>query len=286
MKYKLLLLFFTVTISYKSFSQTVDEYINLGLDELPKSKYSSAIDYLNKAISLDPLNSETYFYKGIVYLYFIQNFDSAYIYFEKTQKLNPTNPQPYYHLARIEFFRKNYEKALTYSNKSIIHTNINSEYYKVRSNIKLKLNDSIGCILDLDTAIILNPEDNYLILERGKSFSHFNYFNKAFQDFDYIISKCGKNGLCTSGVFYEKGKAYLKQNQYDNALIEFNKEFYNRRYMIETWGNEYYLNLYYYRGLTYINLNLINQACADFKKAIDLGIDLNNPEYYLLKKYY
>lgn len=66
--------------------------INVGILFLNKGEPTAAIDYLDKAIEIDPTSAVSYYYRGMAHLQ-NENMDSAKADFEKVVALDPDSPE-------------------------------------------------------------------------------------------------------------------------------------------------------------------------------------------------
>ncbi len=83
-------------------------------------------------------------------------------------------------LSRYNKFLK---ESLRYVNHSIELNNSDSNSYRLRANIRTKLNDFIGALNDANISIKLNNEENENFLQRGLIYLKLNKKEEAIQDF-------------------------------------------------------------------------------------------------------
>lgn len=127
-----------------------------------------------------------------------------------------------------------------------------------RAVSKVKINDFEAAVADYTDAIRVNPYKSKYIYYRGLAYFELGNYEKAKKDFQTTLAMDGANA-----DLYVK-LAYLKQQENDlkgaiedyTKAIEFNPKF---------------AAPYYYRGLIYLQVLLHDKACADLKKAINLG---------------
>lgn len=165
-------------------------HLNLGLLYLYRKDYYKASEHANKAMVIDPSNSEAHllkaniahfqqqypeaiseylsvleqdsvmaraaFYLGICYQE-IKKYDSAEVYFNKTILLNPDNSVCYYHRALLYTETERYSMAIADLDK-VIALNPNHLFsYHLRGVVKIYLKDYSGAESDFSKAIELYP---------------------------------------------------------------------------------------------------------------------------------
>lgn len=129
-------------------------YLNYFLNECKNLKYRSALDIINKAIASDAENAFFYWNRG------------------------------YVHRLRNDYTEsvKNYDKALSLEIKD---SGQRSSCYLERGQIKMKLNDVQGALLDFQQSIALYPSyDNYMALG--------NLFKKGMKQMEIAVGNYQK----------------------------------------------------------------------------------------------
>ena len=94
--------------------------------------------------------------------------------------------------------------------------------------------------------------------------SYFNLKNTA-KPFHTLRAIEAKKGKWTNVDFYQLGYAYYKQNDFENAIGEFNK--------IINGNNAIAQNAYYHLGESYINLDKKQEALNAFRRASEMDFD-------------
>ncbi|MDR2424686.1 MAG: tetratricopeptide repeat protein [Prevotellaceae bacterium] len=127
---------------------TVKEYFDKGFEAYDNGDYEEAIEYLSKAIELDPNKAAIYGLRG-----------------EAKYKLSDYS-------GAIEDFSKAIELGLNEANT-----------YNNRGNAKYELSDYSGAIEDLSKAIELDPNDARAYYNRGNAKYELSDYSGAIEDF-------------------------------------------------------------------------------------------------------
>jgi tetratricopeptide (TPR) repeat protein len=99
--------------------------LNTGIAYLNLEEYESAIDYLTKAVNLDPTNASAFHSRGLAN-YSQENFKEAVEDFLKSFELNPNNPTVLFNLGMAYYKVNDTENACLYFHKSCQLGNTNS----------------------------------------------------------------------------------------------------------------------------------------------------------------
>ncbi|MEM1001709.1 MAG: tetratricopeptide repeat protein [Bacteroidota bacterium] len=112
----------------------------------------------------------------------------------------------------------------------------------------------------------MNIRDKRQLSELNKIIGE-SYFNlgKYQEAIPYLQAYEGKKGQWNNTDFYQLGYAYYKQQDYDNAINEFNKIIDGR--------NQVAQNAYYHLGESYINLDKKPEALNAFRNASQMDFD-------------
>lgn len=147
-------------------------------------------------------------------------------------------------------------EGLTYGFNSVS----NSSLYDEIASLKIHLKDYIGAVQDYTKAIELDDSrDNYdYYKERGKTKILLNDFRGALKDFEHLLSK-NQNDY---GILELIGNTKFDMKDENSAIY-----YYTRAIKI----NNKKEIIFYNRGLCYLNLNKIEEACLDFSRAGELG---------------
>lgn len=156
------LLVFIVICSFAvAQKDTFDKYMKDGWTYLSKEQYDLAIDNFDKAISIDPSNSEAWRGKGYAtdglgsqdysiaeddhndseYIKAENHFKEANKYLEKAIQLNSSNYEAYINLAWSESMLRNFTKALELADKALEITPNNAEALNIKGTIYYRTSD-------------------------------------------------------------------------------------------------------------------------------------------------
>lgn len=123
------------------------------LTDIEKSDPEKALEYLNKAISLEPDFTEAYISRAEAHISF-DNSEMAFEDFEKAIQLDPTYAEVYFKRGKVYSGLEQNEKAFE----------------------------------DFNKAISLKPNFAEVYFERGKVLFSLSAYKKAFQDFSHTLS--------------------------------------------------------------------------------------------------
>lgn len=242
-------------------SLNIYAYGGLGRNYLKEKKYQLAEESLTKAIEINNLyyvafglRAQTYFEQ--------KKYKEAILDILEVIAIEPEDMD-----SRDDFYKyslNDFEFALTELNEKSKDAPFNEFWNTTRARLYSKHGKYKLAIKEFNQLInYLGSENNidYLISERALTYENAGLYEKAIQDFDYLILKNDTNSLYYSqrATTYRHAGNYLKAIQDLNRAIELDPE--------EYWN-------YYMRGWIYVEmLKETNKALKDFDKAIYL-----NPE--------
>jgi tetratricopeptide (TPR) repeat protein len=276
--------------------QSADTYVHLG-------NLDKALENYNTAIALAPEDSDYYYYRGVFYEDYKQDYAKALEDYDKSIKLNPTDPYLYfqrailyqnklnqpdkalenylkvaefqsdypyikYNIALIyENYIKDYDKALEYYTKEIELRPKDPLAYRNRAELyAYQLEDLDKALENYNTAIALAPEDSDYYYYRGVFYEDYKQdYAKALEDYDKSI----KLNPTDPYLYFQRAILYQnKLNQPDKALENYLK--------VAEFQSDYpYIK--YNIALIYENyIKDYDKALEYYTKEIEL-----NPENYL-----
>ena len=215
-------------VSFKRVTEIAPEFAGghfyTGLCYYEQGKYSVALSYFTKAISLDP-QPITYSYKGWSeyninnFIQAIQDFTwqienskpddpigyynrgsakselgdfwGALSDYQKAIEIQPDFSMAYNNLGWLYYKKNDFINALKYVNKSIEIDSHNSIAFDSRAEIKFKMKDYNGTIIDCNNALKINSKlaNSYFI--RGRALYHLGKKIEACQDWS-LAGQLGK----------------------------------------------------------------------------------------------
>jgi tetratricopeptide (TPR) repeat protein len=96
----------------------------------------------------------------------------------------------------------------------------------------------------------------------GESYFNLKKYNEAIP---YLKGYTGKKGKWNNTDYYQLGFAYYKQNDFENAISNFNKIIDEKNFVAQ--------NAYYHLGECYLNLDKKTEALNAFKTASEMDFD-------------
>ena len=208
-------------------------------------------------------------------MYRAKNYKSAIAYYEKALTLDPNYFQAIFNLGLAQYYLKNYDESISYFRKIITG---NYENFEKRDAYQF-LGDSLFqqknyqlAIEAYSNAIKLERSFSKAYLGRGIVFNKLQDYDSAQKDFLEAINLGMRNSLIYQllGDVNFNTKNYQQGITYYELAIKYSEK------------DEYAATAHYWRGYSFLKLNSIDDACADFKIAYKLGGEIYEKTY---KKY-
>jgi tetratricopeptide (TPR) repeat protein len=226
--------------------------------------YLILLCFFIQVFSLKAQDFQTYYNLGNKYLNKNQ-LDSALIYFDKAKTIKPDTTVVYLQKSFVYWFLGDREKSINECTKAIEIDSTCSKAYVTRADKYIKSGQTDKAAKDYKKAIVLSPKDydtfysytNLAILaeEENKLDSAIDYYSRGIE-----LTKLYKY-YQGNGMYFYRGKLYLKKGDDKNAFNDFNKS-------IKLGFN--YSDCYYQRGLLFQKFGDNWNAKYNMEKSIKL----------------
>ncbi len=233
-----------------------DVYIELCDLYIVKGESGKAKDLLLKCLDIFPMNSEARLKLAQIYFY-VQMYREAMheIVNLETNELQSTDS--YFVKALILNETQAFDEAINTLQKAIEYDDKNWEAYNLIGMIYYRQEDPLGAEYFL-TATKLFPENLEIRFNAALVFQHFDMFDKALAEYDYVIS--------VDSAFYQAyyNKGYINVNNLGDyeAAVE------NFTYAIKVDSSAH--KAWYNRGYTYEVMGKYKLAEMDYRKALEI----------------
>ncbi|XP_075357745.1 tetratricopeptide repeat protein 6 [Mycteria americana] len=176
-------------------------------------KLKSAMDDLEKAISLEPLLLNAYWHRHLIYL-FQDRISAALDDLNFITKWSKNKTDTY--LSMAEIYRKQGDNTLaiiSYSS-AIQCSPTDDDIYFRRAELYFEENQFLLAMDDYAKCFQYNPKRTDALMKHGIHFFDCSILTTAIQDFTAVIKKDPSNAQAR----LYRGRAYAKQQQYRNAI--------------------------------------------------------------------
>ncbi len=255
-------------------------------------KYNEALWDVNLAIIANPQNPENYFNKSLIYMG-MQLPDSQSIALDACLNLNHDHAEAAYYKGLLSYKSGDYEKSISYYSMAISSNRNYVFAYNDRGSAKRALGDLPGAIEDytratlidssyafiynnLGTAARLNKsfpkaiaaftkalalDHTYLLALNNRGVANFDHtdFKSAQSDFELALTLDSKNSFAYNNLC----SIALKTKDFKKA-----KDLASRSIELDPNNGPAYYN----RGIAKQMLREEESCCADWKKALELGV--------------
>lgn len=166
---------------------------------------------------------------------------------------------------------RDYEAALAYFDKSIDLYSGNADAFVGRANALLKLERFQEAESDILAALSMTGEESDMLYLAGNVYFKMKFYEKAQINYTKALAynEQSKVKIDSAHCYYNRGNTFFEAGMHRSAINDFTKAIQQ---------NEAFKNAYHNRGLSYAHRNMLEEACADFQMAINLGS-------YATKKY-
>ncbi|MHB8260417.1 MAG: tetratricopeptide repeat protein [Bacteroidia bacterium] len=268
-------------------------FLNRGFAKYESKKMANAIEDFNQANVLKP-SADAYFGKAECF-YGMNKKDSATQNLNKTVALDNRYAKAFYLRGQIKFETKQYKEAIEDYDKAIMAKPDYAYAYNDRGSAKKQLGDEAGAIIDYEKAvqhdnklffaynnlgsakrnkgdntgaieaynkaIALKPDYYMALNNRGAAKLNKNEIPSAIADFDAALKIKSDYVLAMNNL----ASAYIKKKEYKTAA-----DWCTKALFIDENAGVCYIN----RGIARQMLKDEEGACADWKQAAKLGVEI------------
>ncbi|XP_074959502.1 tetratricopeptide repeat protein 6 isoform X3 [Phalacrocorax aristotelis] len=188
-------------------------YCRRGAIQRKLGKLKSAMDDLEKAISLEPLLLNAYWHRHLIYL-FQDRISAALVDLNFITKWSKNKADAY--LSMAEIYRKQGDNTLaiiSYSSAIKCRPTDDDIYFR-RAELYSEENQLLLAMDDYAKCFQYNPKRTDALMKHGIHFFDHSVLTTAIQDFTAVIKEDPSNAQAR----LYRGRAYAKQQQYRNAL--------------------------------------------------------------------
>jgi tetratricopeptide (TPR) repeat protein len=245
----------------------------------------SSLKFLDIAISLDENNSYAYHLRAMAKIQ-LKRFGrgdciDAITDLNAAKKLDPFNPLIYNSIGEYyEYCDVNWQLSLKNYDKSIeLMSNQKYTLYN-RAWLKRKLSDTLGSLVDFNSAILLDSNEASFYDERGKLLFDMQKYQESYNDFNKSYN------LGNSFALQGRAMAAYSSKNFDAAVSDFTSLLGKLSNGADNGYSFYgYLanELFLYRGLSYYSLGNNEMAFNDWMESSKMG---NERAFNLILDYY
>ena len=256
---------------YPSSPKQNQAYIEVAHYYFDQGKFPQALEYFDKidesSLSYDDLDRFN-FQKG--YSYFSANKKKeATPYFNKVLNSKEFGSQAKYYLGFMAYDNDDYKNATKYFDQVSSEEKYSEKLSYFKSDMNFKSGNfqkaiDLGLVAMPKSTALEKSELNKII---GESYFNLKQYDKAIP---YLSAYKGKKGRWNNTDFYQLGYAYYEQNDFENAISQFNKIIDGKDAIAQ--------NAYYHLGKSYMNTDKKQQALNAFKNASEMQYDLKIQE--------
>ncbi|MBN1165437.1 MAG: tetratricopeptide repeat protein [Candidatus Krumholzibacteriota bacterium] len=257
-----------------------------------------------KASELAPESSRPHLYLGDLYSLYLQRFGEADAEYKKAVELEPDSPWTRLALANFYLaFDNKRELALREIDKVIETGTADASIYSYTGHLYKSAGRYDAAIEQYRKAINLSPGSADIICSLGDAYEKSGAIDKAIAEYQ----RAGGIAPAGGGPWYLLGNCYFRQQRYGEALEQYKKAAALAPDDFPTYfalGNTYaklgdrkkavkYFNQafncskeifewlsYLFMGINYLQLEMYDEAAAEFQKGIVSGYYLDQFHYY------
>ncbi|SHG49206.1 tetratricopeptide repeat protein [Winogradskyella jejuensis] len=197
-------------------------------------------------------------------LYATKDKNGATKYLNRVKENGEYTEQAKYYLGYMAYEGDDYDAANDYFEAVSDNEKYKEKLSYYQADLNFKLGKFEKAIELAEAQLPKSNEEETSELSKIIGESYFN-LQKYAEAIPYLKNYKGKNGRWNNTDFYQLGYAYYKQDDFENAISEFNK--------IINGNNSVAQNAYYHLGESYINLDKKSEALNAFRNASQMPFD-------------
>lgn len=251
---------------YPTSTKQNQAYIEVAHYYFDKGNYPQALQWFDKVntSSMSAADKEKYnFQKGYAYFIAKNNKEATKLFNQVVNSLSYGSQAKYY-LGYMSYESDDYNSANQYFDQVQDKDKYKEKMGYFQADMNFKLGNFQKAIdLGLEQLPKSNAEEKSELSKIiGESYFNLNLYDKALP---YLQAYKGKKGKWNNTDFYQLGYAYYKQNDFENAIAQFNK--------IIDGKDQVAQNAYYHLGECYLKLDKKQQALNAFKTASEMEFE-------------
>lgn len=251
---------------YPTSTKQNQAYIEVAHYYFDKGNYPQALQWFDKVntSSMSAADKEKYnFQKGYAYFIAKNNKEATKLFNQVVNSLSYGSQAKYY-LGYMSYESDDYNSANQYFDQVQDKDKYKEKMGYFQADMNFKLGNFQKAIdLGLEQLPKSNAEEKSELSKIiGESYFNLNLYDKALP---YLQAYKGKKGKWNNTDFYQLGYAYYKQNDFENAIAQFNK--------IIDGKDQVAQNAYYHLGECYLKLDKKQQALNAFKTASEMDFE-------------
>ncbi len=182
--------------------------------------HKAAEENFSMALSMQPYMVDALLARSIE-LRYLHKYDAAFRDIFQAASIDPNNPKVFYSFGNLQAATKNYKEADSCYSKVIKLSPKYADAYNNRAYCKLMQGDYQNAITDCNQALQLMGERPSPIVfnNLGQAYRELNKLDTALVCFNRAIDLDNH----FAQAYFERGKAYLKFNQIENACMDWHQ---------------------------------------------------------------
>lgn len=239
------------------------KYEKLGKDFYDGGDYDKALEYLNRAVELDPDRVAAYKLRAYIYLYKDER-QKAIDDFTMVIELDPGDDNAYHNRgASYEYLGDYFRASSDYS--AALRINPNAVDYQARGNLYMEIRYFEKAISDYSKVVELDPQNAEAYNSRGVAYHCLGEEDRCIDD----IKKAIELDPDYSAGYRNLGVSYYYKGRYDSAIVNLKKsmELKDRSLVLNNYycGAAYFGKGEYSKAIMYMDITL--GQSPGFKKA-------------------
>jgi tetratricopeptide (TPR) repeat protein len=231
-------------------------YLMRGVTLVQLVRYPELLDSVDHAIRLDPTNAYSHNLRGTV-LHYLGRFDEALESIDRAIELVPTDSSFYINRGNGLRSLKRFNEALESIDRSIELAPTDSSSYSNRGNVLRALNRSSEALESFDRAIELDPTDADSHYLRGIMLTGMDRLNDALESLDRTIELAPTNAHSHN----LRGAVLIDLGRFNEALESLDQVIKLDPTNVSAHSN---------RGNALIGMDRLSEALESFDRAIEL----------------